>query len=92
MAIIEIRNLSAHDLRSLCIRKKWYTRGTCEQYENLFAKLSDQTTGEPLHMTTERIYEIALDIMEHSRMDAEYGVPEVMYELAAACSTFFSEV
>ncbi len=34
MKYTEHRNLSADNVRSLCISKEWYTRGDCQAYSN----------------------------------------------------------
>lgn len=85
----EFRSLSSDDLRTLCIRNNWYTRGTCEEYERLFGLLHDEL-GCPENMTTDKLAEIAEDIMEHSDI-TDYTITAVMFELARACNTFFEE-
>lgn len=85
----EFRSLSGNDLRALCIRNNWYTRGTCEEYERLFSLLHDER-GCPENMTTEKLAEVAEDIMEHSDI-TDYTITAVMFELARACNTFFEE-
>lgn len=85
----EFRHLSGDDLRSLCIRNNWYTHGTCEEYERLFNFLHDEC-GCPENMTTDKLAEIAEDIMEHSDITS-YTITTVMFELARACNTFFEE-
>lgn len=37
--IIEKRFFTAQDIRSLCIQKNWFTRGTNKQYDHLFSIL-----------------------------------------------------
>ena len=88
--IKEIRNLPFDKLRSLCIRNNWYTRGTCEEYEALFNRLENEN-GNPIHVTTEVLYSVAMDIMEHSKISDDYSVADVMYELALSCITYFEE-
>lgn len=58
----EIRTLTAYNLRELCIRQNWYTRGDNAEYEHL---LYDLAASKP-HLTTEDIIEIAEDIVAHS--------------------------
>ena len=67
MKIKETRKISALDLRKLCIERNWYTRGDCEEYENLLFNLADSKEN----ITTEDIVAIAEDIMEHSDIDGE---------------------
>lgn len=85
----ETRVLNMENLRSLCIKNRWYTCGTNEEYDALFARLYDET-GCPANMTTENLAEIADDIMEHSRI-SDYTITSVMSELARACCTYFVE-
>ena len=89
MKYIETRTLSTDDLRALCIQNNWYTRGTCEEYEALFDKLYDED-GCHIHLTTEKLAEIAEDIMEHSRIE-EYTITTVMFALNRACTVLFDE-
>ena len=86
----ETRILDSTKLRSICIKHDWYTRGTCEEYANLFAHLHDDF-GNNLNMTTEKLAEIAADIMDHSDIQ-DYTITSVMYELAANCYSYFDEV
>lgn len=85
----ETRVLRMEKLRSLCIKHDWYTCGTNEEYAALFARLHDDM-GCPEHMTTEKLAEIAADIMAHSEI-TDYTITTVMGELARACFTYFDE-
>lgn len=93
MKYIEHRTLSACDLRSLCIKKNWYTHGTNEEYYNLFRMLTQDY--HEVEMTTEKLAEIATDIFNHSDeddcTDGYLSIPDIMYDLAKACSTVFIE-
>lgn len=63
MSIPEItttRHWSMEDVRSACVRNKFYTQGTCEQYD---AMLDYVDGAEP---TPENIYIVAKNICEHS--------------------------
>ena len=88
MEFVETRNMHICDLRNLCIKRNWYTRGTNAEYSNLFDMLSD-SHSEPVNMTTAKLAEIAADIMAHSEMHPDYEITSVMYELAQICHTFF---
>lgn len=85
----ETRILDAEKLRRLCIKHDWYTCGDNDEYAAMFAKLHDDM-GCPENMTTEKLAEIAADIMEHSEI-SEYTIASVMFELARACTTYFDE-
>ena len=61
----ETRTLSAEDLRNLCIKNHWYTKGTCEEYSHLLYDLAENKE----HLTTDDIIEIAEDIVAHSEID-----------------------
>lgn len=81
----EIRKLHADTLRGLCIAKNWYTRGTCEEYENLL-KMCDNE-----NITTDMIVEIATDIMSHSADSEERPFTSYAFEVARICVTFIEE-
>ena len=89
MKIKEYRLLTPMNLRLLCARNNWYTRGTNAQYEHL---LLDLTHGGIKHMTTEDIEAVALDIMAHSDIDPEQDVCSVMWSVNEACNTVFSRI
>ena len=86
MTIKEKRTITVGDLHYLCNKRQWYTYGTNEEYENLFARLKEN--GEYIHLTTEKLQEIAEDILSHSK--TEYSLVEIMCSLAyMAASTFY---
>lgn len=89
MKYIETRVMDSSKLRSLCIKRNWYTRGTNEEYGRLFDLLYDEY-GCPVNLTTEKLAEIAEDIMEHSDI-RDYTITAVMFELADSCYTYFDE-
>ena len=86
----ETRVLSTTKLRKLCIQHNWYTCGDNDEYAALFAKLHDEE-GELVHISTDKLVEIATDIYEHSEIK-HYSLEAVMGELASACLIFFDEV
>lgn len=85
--ITETRTMSATKLRSVCIQHDWYTCGTNKEYGKLFDRLYD-SDGIPAHLTTEKLAEIAQDIMDHSRI-TDYTITSVMFELARSCTVYF---
>ena len=93
MKYIETRTLNSTELRSLCIKKNWYTHGTNEEYYNLFSKLTENFHAA--QMTTEKLVEIAEDIFAHSDendcTDGYLEIPSILFDLAAACWTTFEE-
>ena len=86
----EIRKMLGYDLRALCIRNWWYTRGNNDEYASLLNKV-DNTEN----LTTGDIVEIAMDIINHSdniNIDDEEDFENVCYELLEICHTFIEKV
>jgi hypothetical protein len=84
--VVEKRVLDLDDVRALCIRKNWYTKGTVKQYDNLLLNLVDKKEK----IETADIVEIASDILKHSVTD--YELTDICFEIAKICHTFFEEV
>jgi hypothetical protein len=82
----ELRRLSAERVRTLCICKGWYMKGTAEQYTALLNKVWDIEESEK-SITTDQLGEIAEDILKHSNTD--YTVESIMWELNRAANTSF---
>ena len=78
----EVRTVSWDEIRSLCMAKGWYTRGTCEQYSNLAGFVYDMEEA-----TAEDLVYIASDILEHS--DTKYDIEAILWELNRVCNTSF---
>lgn len=78
----EKRFITWDDVRSLCITKRWYTRGTNEQYSELAAFVEDLEEA-----TTADLVIIANDILEHS--DTKYDLEAILWELNKASNTQF---
>ena len=94
MSYKESRTLQASELRTLCIRKNWYTCGDNDEYYALFGRL--RSGFQAAEMTTEKLAEIAADIHQHSdERDCKDGylpdIPGIMFELAKICDTCFEE-
>lgn len=89
MKFTEIRTIGASDIRKLCIKNDWYTRGTNDQYAHLLYDLGEWKEN----LTTEDIVEIAEDIIAHSnieadgRMEAEV-IESVAFEIMRVCNNF----
>lgn len=60
--IKEIKRIDTGKLRNICITNNWYTKGTCEEYSNMFSMCDVD------NVTTELLYEIAKDIYEHTNV------------------------
>lgn len=84
---IEIRHLTAYDLRGLCIRQNWYTGGGNAEYEHLLYDLAD---SKP-HLTTEDIIEIAEDIAAHSTLRDGYNIEGIAWEVNRICNVSFEK-
>ena len=56
--MIKQDKVSVDDVYHLCNEKRWYTRGSNEEYERMFQMIRD---GKPLN-------EVATDIYEHSEI------------------------
>lgn len=81
----EVRRIFADDLRNLCIRKNWYTRGDNRQYSHMLYEMA----SDEKNITTDDIVDIATDIMEHSDTDQE--LTSICFEVARIAVTFFEE-
>ena len=83
----EIRTLTAYNLRALCIRQNWYTRGDNAEYEHLLYDLADSKPN----LTTQDIIEIAEDIAAHSHLQDGYDVAGIAWEVNRASNVSFQE-
>lgn len=83
--IIETRRLLADDLRSLCIKKNWYTSGTGKEYDRLLTGVANCT-----NITTEAIQDIAMDIINHTESLSCVEITDVMWYIAQECHSWFS--
>jgi hypothetical protein len=86
MKIQEVRTLDADDLRQLCIKYKWYTKGNNEEYSNLLYNMASKE-----NLSTNDIVAMAKDIMEHSS-NIEHELTSICYEIAKRCIVYFEEV
>lgn len=78
----ETRYLNPRDVRALCVRRDWYSRGTCEQYDNML-----EAVRQTPDMTTGNLYIVAKDILDHSNTDCD--LTDTLYDLAEACVITF---
>lgn len=85
MKLIETRTIDTSKVRAMCIRNDYYTRGTNEEYSEMFEKCSQG----------QEVIVIAQDILEHSRTEElmkSYGcsymelLQGVCFELINDCS------
>lgn len=92
----EVRKIDNMKVRGLCIKDSFYTRGTCEEYDNLLFNLCEKE-----EVTLEDLETIAIDILDHSdwrKKKDEYGCSFdelraiVMTNLINECCMTFVEV
>lgn len=94
MKFKEKRTINAYDLRGFCIRHNLYTNGSCEEYDALLfkGKLA-QKFAKQQNITTNDIYNIAMDIVKHSdQNDADFflDIENTMFYIAKdICVTHF---
>lgn len=82
--IKEDRIITRKNLKQLCIDFDLYTLGTSEEYEEMLKSAVFEG-----HLTTEKIVEIAKNILEHSETDIKLG--SLCAEINRAAYTFFIE-
>lgn len=87
MKIKENRRIFPEELRELCIRNHWYTRGNNAEYEHLLLDMA----GHKENITTADIVAIAEDIKEHSSDEAveDLELETICFEVARIAVTFF---
>ena len=86
----ERRMLTRDDLRQLCIKKNWYTRGTNGDYEWMLNRIEEH---EKENLTTYEIVFIAKNIYQYSDpdywKDCDDPILNICFEIARVCNTFF---
>lgn len=82
----EMKRLSPDEVRNLCIKKDWYTRGDVNAYAAMLDKVWKIEESEK-SITADQLGEIAEDILAHS--DTEYTVESIIWELNRVCRAFF---
>lgn len=78
-------------VRSLCIQRHWYTRGTTQEYEQMLQGLLDEHFMSRDDITDQDIIALAENIVEHS--DLEYmdndPVASIAFEVARLVTCVF---
>ena len=87
--IVENVKMDMQSVWNKCVEKRWYTRGTCEEYNRMLEK-----TKEPYDLNL--LVDIAQDIVAHSDDECWEGYDDepflnVMFELKEDCCTSFFE-
>jgi len=80
--MVETRKLYSEDLRRLCIRHNWYTKGTNDEYIPLL-----NAVDKLENVTTEEIANIAENILRYS--DTDYPLVAICFEIAEICHSYF---
>lgn len=90
MTIEEKRWMNMDDLRALCIRHIWFTRGDCKAYDK-FLNMPYDAKGNQKNITTKLLYNMARTIMQYSDLGSYdiIGVAGIMYSLGQICETTF---
>lgn len=90
----EVRKIKKMAVRNMCIENSHYTRGTVDEYDNMF------TMCDVKNATTEDIEEIAYDIVVHSdihELKAKFNcltcelVSNIMCDIINNCTVTFIE-
>ena len=77
----ELRFMSAENLRLLCIKERWYTRGNCDEY----GKLLEMPVGK--NIKTVDIVNIANNVCEHSDNVDFVSVCNSLLQICVSCIT-----
>lgn len=74
MKITPMRNWSPERMRELCIEQNWFTRGTCEEYDEMLNYVRSHNA------TYENMAIVASMILEHSACDyfSDYDTDSLM--------------
>ncbi len=84
MKLVETRIIDTGKVRNMCIENDYYTRGTNEQYCNMFSKCALSFS----------VMEIAVDIFQHSNMirleeihgSIKEALENICYQIINDCS------
>ena len=83
--IKEVCKWDSEEIRSLCIRQRYYTRGNIESYSSMLEFVRE---NEP---TLENMYWVAVDIVDHSD-DFMIDVEHVMFLISHEVVGRFYEI
>lgn len=82
------RMWDSYDVRNLCVRNRYYTRGDNDEYGRMLLFVSNHKP------TKENIFRVAEDIFNHSNINPEeYGLTKddsiaaIMFDLSRSCVT-----
>ena len=90
--IKEIRIMFAEEVQQILIRNDWFALATNKEY----AQFLDYVQRlEETHVTLEDLRQMAVDVMRYSdpdTYDQEMGIPGVMFKLAQAVHSIYTEM
>lgn len=93
MKINEKKYWGMSEVRSMCIKHRFYTAGDCEAYGKMLNFVSNHKP------TTNNIYKVATDIFEHSDIDLDrYGcdrnemIQAIMFDIHKECVSVLYEI
>lgn len=89
--IKEIQIIDAEEVQQILIRNDWFALATDKEY----AQFLDYVQRlEETHVTLEDLRQMAVDVMRYSdpdTYDQEMGIPGIMFELAQAVHSVYTE-
>jgi hypothetical protein len=89
--IKEIQIIDAEEVQQILIRNDWFALATDKEY----AQFLDYVQRlEETHVTLEDLRQMAVDVMRYSdpdTYDQEMGIPGIMFELARAVHSIYTE-
>lgn len=89
--IKEIQMIDAEEVQQILIRNDWFALATDKEY----AQFLDYVQRlEETHVTLEDLRQMAVDVMRYSdpdTYDQEMGIPGIMFELAQAVHSVYTE-
>ena len=89
--IKEIRIMFAEEVQQILIRNDWFALATNKEYAQF---LDYVRRFEGTHLTLEDLRQMAADVMRYSdpdTYDQEMGIPGIMFELARAVHSIYTE-
>ena len=89
MKIKTLESWSQYDVRDLCIKRDWYVKGTCDEYDKMLNYINEHYCPK-----SKDVYNVAKDIFEHSNKDnwirgaglsENEAIESIMFELYHYC-------
>lgn len=87
MELKKSRTWNAMDVRSMCIREKFYTFGDCEDYSKMLDYVDSHKEPDDLD-----IYLVAKNILNHTMPALQQTIENIMYILANDVIVYSYEV